>query len=304
MASKAKVYRQWMNGYMFILPSIIGFSVFVAYPLISSIYYALTEWDGYSEPKFIGFENFHYMFTVDPAFWESLKVTFYYVLLNVPSSLVLGLILAVLLNRALPAIKFFRIAFYLPTVIPAVASLTMWLFIYHPQYGLANQVLNLFGLPASTWLTSEKTALLSIIIAGLWQVGSGMIIFLSSLQSVPKDLYEAAEMDGAKGWKMFSHVTFPMITPILFLQLILGIISSFQSFAQVIVLTSGSSTPGGPNFSALLLNFKIYRDIFNDKMFGYGIAEVWILFFIIMLFTLITYRYSNQFVYYENDHRG
>jgi ABC-type sugar transport system permease subunit len=297
--NKIRVFRQWMKGYLFILPSIIGFCVFVAYPLISSVYYSLTEWNGLTRPKYIGFENFHYMFTVDPAFWKSLRVTFFYVLLNVPSSLVLGLILAMLLNRKLPAIKFFRTAFYLPTVIPAVATLTLWLFMYHPQYGLANQVLRLFGLPAAPWLTSENTALISIIISGLWQIGSGMIIFLSGLQSVPQDLYEAAEVDGAKGWTTFFRVTMPMITPILFLQLILGIIGSFQAFTQIVVLTSG-----GPNFSTMLLNYKIYGDVFNSKMFGYGIAEVWVLFLIIMCFTLLTYRYSNRFVYYENDNRG
>ena len=154
-ASRKRVYRQWIKGYLFILPSIIGFSVFVAYPLISSLYYALTDWDGINKPKFVGFDNFTYMFTVDPAFWKSLRVTFYFVLLNVPSSLIFGLVLAMLLNRKLPGIKFFRTAFYLPTVIPAVATLTLWLFMYHPQYGLANQVLRLFGLPAAPWLTSR-----------------------------------------------------------------------------------------------------------------------------------------------------
>lgn len=298
-ASRKRVYRQWIKGYLFILPSIIGFSVFVAYPLISSLYYALTDWDGINKPKFVGFDNFTYMFTVDPAFWKSLRVTFYFVLLNVPSSLIFGLVLAMLLNRKLPGIKFFRTAFYLPTVIPAVATLTLWLFMYHPQYGLANQVLRLFGLPSAPWLTSENTALLSIILSGLWQVGSGMIIFLSGLQSVPQDLYEAAEVDGASGWTTFSRVTLPMITPILFLQLILGIIGSFQAFTQIVVLTHG-----GPNFSTMLLNYKIYGDVFNGKMFGYGIAEVWVLFLIIMFFTLLTYRYSNRFVYYENDNRG
>ncbi|MDQ0901178.1 MULTISPECIES: carbohydrate ABC transporter permease [unclassified Paenibacillus] len=285
-------------GYLFILPSIIGFSVFVAYPLITSFYYALTEWDGFNKPKYVGIDNYIYMFTVDPAFWTSIKVTFYFVFLSVPASLALGLLLAMLLNKNLPGIKYFRTFYYLPTVLPIIASLTLWKFIYQPQYGLANQVLNLLGLPQGTWLTDENTALISVIINGLWQVGGTMIIFLSGLQSVPQDFYEAAQVDGATRWMSFIQITIPMITPILFLQLILGIIGAFQGFTQVLVLTNG-----GPNFSTMLLNFKIFQDAFNGKMFGYAISEVSILFAIIMLFTLVTYKFSNRFVYYENDNR-
>lgn len=295
MRSKKKL-RGWVIGYLFILPSIIGFSVFVAYPLLSSVYYSLTEWSGYDKPRFVGFANFNYMFNVDPAFWPSVRTTFYFVILSVPSSLILGLGLAMLLNRGLPGIKWFRTIFYLPTVVPSIATLTLWLFIYQPQYGLANSLLRMAGLPEGTWLTSEMTALPSIVLIGLWQVGSGMIIFLSGLQSVPQELYEAAEVDGAARWRVALNITIPMITPILFLQLILGIIGAFQAFNQVQVLTGG-----GPNFSTSLLNFKIYTDAFNGRMFGYAIAEVWVLFLIIMIFTVVTYRYSNRFVYYESD---
>ncbi|WP_261301609.1 carbohydrate ABC transporter permease [Paenibacillus andongensis] len=293
-----KKLKALITGYLFILPSIIGFSVFVAYPLITSFYYALTEWDGFNKPKFVGVENYKYMFTTDPAFWTSIKVTFYFVIFSVPASLALGLLLAVLLNKNLPGIKYFRTFYYLPTVLPIIASLTLWKFIYQPQYGLANQILNLLGLPQGTWLTDEHTALISVIINGLWQVGGTMIIFLSGLQSVPQDFYEAAQVDGATRWMSFIKITIPMITPILFLQLILGIIGAFQGFTQVLVLTNG-----GPNFSTMLLNFKIFKDAFNEKMFGYAISEVSILFAIIMLFTLITYKFSNRYVYYENDNR-
>jgi ABC-type sugar transport system permease subunit len=288
--------KEWKNGYLFILPSIIGFSVFVAYPLLSSMYYALTEWGGYDKPRFVGFANFKYLFTVDPAFWPSIRATFIFVLLSVPSSLILGLFLAMLLNKSLPGIKWLRTIYYLPTVVPSIASLTLWLFIYQPQYGLANSLLRMLGLPDGTWLTSEKTALPSLVLIGLWQVGSGMIIFLSGLQSVPQEMYEAAEVDGAVKWRVVLNITLPLITPILFLQLILGMIGAFQAFNQVQVLTGG-----GPNFSTSLLNFKIYTDAFNGRLLGYSIAEVWVLFCIIMIFTVLTYRYSNRFVYYESD---
>lgn len=288
--------RGWVIGYLFILPSIIGFSIFVAYPLLSSMYYAMTEWSGYDSPRFVGFENFRYLFTEDPAFWPSIRATFYFVMLSVPLSLILGLLLAMMLNKNLAGIKWFRTIFYLPVVVPSIATLTLWQFIYEPQYGLANSLLREFGLPPGTWLTSETTALPSIVLIGLWQVGSSVIIFLSGLQSVPQEMYEAAEVDGASRWRMSLNITLPMITPILFLQLILGIIGAFQAFNQVQVLTGG-----GPNFSTSLLNYKIYTDAFNGRMFGYAIAEVWVLFVIIMIFTVISYRYSNRFVYYESD---
>ena len=290
-------FREGVAGYLFILPSIIGFAVFVAYPLLSSIYFALTQWSGWNAPQFIGLQNFVYMFTIDPSFWPSLEATGLYVLMSVPGGLFLGLLLAVLLNRHLPGIKILRTIYYLPVVLPSVASLTLWDFIYNPQYGLANQILHLFGIPASQWLQGQNTALVSIVIIGLWGIGGTMIIFLAGLQSVPAELYEAAQVDGASRWRSFFNVTIPLITPILFLQLITGIIGSFQAFNEAQVLTKG-----GPNFATDLFNYNIWNNAFNGRQFGYAEAQVWVLFVIIMFFTIFTFRFSNTFVYYEHDH--
>ena len=289
--------REGIAGYLFILPSIIGFSTFVAYPLLSSVYYSMTTWSGWNTPQFVGLKNFVYMFTTDPSFWPSLRATALYVLMSVPTGLMLGLFLAVLLNRQLPGIKILRTLYYLPVVLPSVASLTLWDFIYNPQYGLANQLLNLVHLPASQWLQGQSTAMPSIVIIGLWGVGSTMIIFLAGLQSVPMELYEAAQVDGATRWRSFWSVTVPMITPILFLQLITGIIGSFQAFNQAQILTLG-----GPNFATDLFNYNIWNNAFNGQQFGYATAQVWVLFFIIMIFTIVVFRLSNSFVYYEADH--
>ncbi len=293
--SRLKV-RDGIAGYLFILPSIIGFSTFVAYPLISSIYYAMTQWSGWNAPQFVGFQNFIYMFTTDPSFWPSLEATGLYVLMSVPGGLLLGLFLAVLLNKHLPGIKILRTIYYLPVVLPSVASLTLWDFIYNPQYGLANQILHVFGLPASQWLQGQGTALISIVIIGLWGVGGTMIIFLAGLQSVPAELYEAAQVDGASRFRSFWTITVPMITPILFLQLITGIIGAFQAFNQAQVLTKG-----GPNFATDLFNYSIWNNAFNGQQFGYAEAQVWVLFIIIMFFTIFIFKFSNTFVYYEND---
>ena len=289
--------REGIAGYLFILPSIIGFSTFVAYPLVSSVYYSMTTWSGWNTPQFVGLKNFVYMFTTDPSIWPSLRATALYVLMSVPTGLMLGLFLAVLLNRQLPGIKILRTLYYLPVVLPSVASLTLWDFIYNPQYGLANQLLNLVHLPASQWLQGQSTAMPSIVIIGLWGVGGTMIIFLAGLQSVPMELYEAAQVDGATRWRSFWSVTMPMITPILFLQLITGMISSFQAFNPAQILTLG-----GPNFATDLFNYNIWNNAFNGQQFGYATAQVWVLFFIIMIFTIVVFRISNNFVYYEADH--
>jgi ABC-type sugar transport system permease subunit len=292
--------RENIIGYLFILPSIIGFTLFVAYPLISSAYYSLTRWDGNTDPIFVGFKNYLYLFTKDPSFIPSLKATALFTILSVPSSLLLGLLLAVLLNQNLPGIKIFRTALYLPAVLPSIATLTLWKFIYSPQFGLANQVLGFLHLPPSDWLSSETMALPSLVIIGLWGVGSTMIIFLAGLQAVPKEFYEAAKLDGASSIRLFTRITLPMISPILFLQLVLQIISAMQAFNQPAVLTNG-----GPGFSTDLLMLSIYKNGFGNlgqfPQLGYAVAQVWVLFLFIIAVTVFTFRTSTTWVYEESS---
>ena len=190
--------------------------------------------------------------------WPYYKATALFVVLSVPASLVFGLLLAVLLNQALPGIKIFRTILYLPTILPAVATLTLWKFIYQPQYGLANDILTFLHLPTSKWLNGEDTALLAIIIIGLWGVGSTMIIFLAGLQSVPKEIYEAARIDGAKAVQLFWNITIPMISPVLFLQLITQMIGALQAFSQA------QKIQGGPNNATNFLMFNIYSKGFGN----------------------------------------
>jgi ABC-type sugar transport system permease subunit len=293
-------WKEGLTGYLFILPSIIGFSIFVVYPLISSAYYSLTRWDGNTDPVFIGFRNYIYMFTKDPSFMPTLKATALFTLLSVPSSLILGLLLAVLLNRNMPGIRLFRTALYLPAVLPSIATLTLWKFIYNPQFGLANQVLSFLHLPTSDWLSSANMALPSLVIIGLWGVGSTMIIFLAGLQAVPQELYEAARLDGAGQIHLFARITLPMISPIIFLQLVLQIITALQAFNQPQVLTNG-----GPNFSTNLLMLSIYANGFGNlgqyPQLGYAMAQVWVLFFFIIAVTAFTFRVSSIWVYEESS---
>lgn len=287
-------------GYAFIFPSILGFSLFVLYPLISSAYYALTKWNGISPPVFIGFQNFVYMFTKDPSFWPSIRATLIFVALSVPLTIILGLLLAMLLNRALPAVRLFRTIFYLPTVLPIVATLTLWKFIFNPQFGIANAALKALHLSPSLWLGGEQTALPTLVLIGLWGVGSTMIIFLAALQSVPQELYEAGALDGAGRSRLFSTITLPLITPVIFLQLIMQIIAALQEFNRPKILTGG-----GPNNATNFFFFKIYANGFgalgNNPDLGYAIAQVWILFLLIMIATFFTFRLSSMWVYEESS---
>ncbi len=281
-------------GYLFIAPSIIGFSIFVIYPLVTSIYYALTQWDAVSAPIFIGLKNFIFMFQSDPSFWPSLKATGLFVLMSVPTGLILGLALAMLLNRKIPGIRMFRTIFYLPVVLPAVATLTLWKFIFDPRFGFANELLTYLHLPTSLWLGSYSMALPSLVIIGLWGVGGTMIIFLAGLQAVPQELYEAARLDGGGNWTILTRVTLPLISPILFLQLVMHIIGSMQAFVQPAVLTAG-----GPGFSTDLFMYNIWQNAFQNQQFGFAEAQVWVLFIAIILITVFTFRLSSMWVYTE-----
>ena len=285
-----------LAGYLFILPGLIGLSAFVLYPLISSVYYSLTEWNGATPPKFIGFENFTYIFTQDPSFLGSLKATALWVLWSVPIGVLAGLMLAVLVNRNLPGIQLFRTILYLPTVLPIVATLTLWKFIYNPAYGLANQALSALGLPSSLWLGDVNLVFPALVAISVWAAGSSMVIFLAGLQAVPTELYEAAKLDGASDSRLFWHITAPMISPVLLLQTITGIIAALQSMAQPQLITNA-----GPDLATNFLMWKIYSSAFNDSRFGYAIALVWVLLALIAVLTVGIFKLSNAFVYAEDD---
>jgi ABC-type sugar transport system permease subunit len=305
---RSKGKSRWLTGdtlagYIFIAPAIIGFSVFVVYPMITAGYLSLTNWNGLTDPIFIGFQNFTDLFTKDPSFVPSLQATFYYAILAVPTTLALGLLLAVLLNRNLPGIRVFRTLLYLPVVLPSIASITLWKFIYDPQVGLANMVLSWFHLPPSLWLNSPTTAMPSLVIVTLWGVGSTMIIFLAGLQAVPAEIYEAAKIDGANPIRAFFSLTLPLISPILFLQVILQLNSALQVFNLPKVLTTNGA--GGPGFSTDVLMLSIYNHGFGNlgilPELGYATAQVWVLFIIILVITVFTFRFSSFWVYSENS---
>ncbi|GAA4489201.1 sugar ABC transporter permease [Actinoallomurus oryzae] len=294
--------REFLTGHLFILPAILGLGLLVVYPLVTSAYHAFTDWNGLTPATWTGWKNFRYLLGHDPTFWPSVRATALFVVMSVPASLVAGLALAVLVNRALRGVRIFRTIFYLPVVLPSVAVVALWKYVYDPQYGLANQLLKTLHLPTSMWVGSTRMAMPAVVIVGLWGIGSTMMIFLAGLQAVPKELYEAAQVDGAGPIRSFFRITLPMITPILLLQVVLQMNMAFQTFNQIAILTKG-----GPGTTTDVLMYKVYFDGFynylNTPQLGYATAEVWVLFLIVMAVTVVTLRFSSIWVYAGEDDR-
>jgi multiple sugar transport system permease protein len=298
-------------GYLFIAPWIIGFLIFTAGPMLVSIALSFTRYD-MATAKPVGIDNYANLIWRpnlfgghgDPQFYESLWNTFYYTIFAVPLGLTGSLLLAVLLNQKLKSLSFFRTVFYLPSLVPAVASSLLWLWILQPKIGLLNQVLlRLFALwpidnlhlSPPRWLQSEVWSKPSLILMSLWTIGgSRMIIFLAGLQGISDNYYEAAKIDGAGALRTFRHITIPLITPMIFFNLVLGIIGAFQTFTTVFVTTNG-----GPNDSSLFYALYLYRCAFERLEMGKASAMAWILFLILLIFTALQFRQSKRWVHYE-----
>ena len=281
--------------YLFISPWLLGFLVFTAGPMLFAIYLSFTRWDVIGSPHWIGLANFKELFFDDPKFWISLKVTAIYSVIAVPLLLSSSLMVAVLLNQKIKAMGLFRTIFYLPTVLPVVATSMLWMNLLYPD-GLINRLLGLVGIPQTSWLTNENTALGALIFMSLWGFGASMIIFLAGLQGIPKTLYEAATIDGAGTWARFWNVTLPMLSPIIFFNFVMGVIRTFQVFTQGYIITNG-----GPNYATLFYVLYLYQNAFEYLRMGYAAAMAWVLFFILMTLTLLILKSSSAWVYYEGQ---
>ena len=287
-------WRRNIEGYLFISPWIIGFVVFTAGALLGSFSISLTKWNIVGTPEIVGLANYQKM-VEDRFFWQSIKVTLYY-LLNVPLNVVLGLLLALLLNQKVKGLSVFRTIFFLPSVASGVAVSLLWMWIFNPRFGIINVLLKKIGIIGPLWLGSEAWAIPALIIMSIWGVGGGMLIYLGALQGIPTAFYEAATLDGAGAWKKLLNITVPMITPVLLLNLVMGVIVSFQVFTQAYVMTDG-----GPNYATLFYVMYLYQQAFVWFNMGYASALSWVLFLIILVFTVIILKTSSSWVYYESD---
>ncbi|GAB2605614.1 sugar ABC transporter permease [Pseudactinotalea suaedae] len=278
---------------LFAMPAILGFLIFTIGPMIASFFLSLTDWTVGGTPGFIGVDNYVAL-TQDKLFWKSLGVTTYYTLAAVPLALLVGFVVALLVNAGWRLQSLWRTVYYLPTLVPAVASAVLWIWIFNPDSGLFNSVLRAVGLPTSNWIYSESTAVPSLIIMSTWGFGNAMVIFLAGLQGVPRQLYEAVSLDGGNAWSKFRHVTLPFMTPVIFYNLVTGVIGTFQVFNQAYIMTSG-----GPNNATLFYIYYLYTKAFTDSEMGYASALAWVLFVIVLVITALLFRNARSWVYYE-----
>jgi multiple sugar transport system permease protein len=294
--------------YLFVAPWVLGFLLLTLIPLIYALLVSFTDFDGISSHwHWIGLQNYIELMQ-DSQMWTSLGRTVLFAVITVPLSVGGGLALAMLLNQRIRAVGVFRTIFYLPSVVPVVASAIMWKLIFDRDSGVLNAILERFGIPTITWLI-DPTAFLALIIMMLWGLGGGMIISLAGLQGVPEELHEAASLDGANAWHRFLHVTLPLLTPVLFFQIVTSTITALQILIQPILLAqSGQAAaviaPGQVPSSNYLYMVNVYQQFFGNQRFGYGSAMLWVLFLVIMLITLLVFRSSSMWVYYEVENEG
>lgn len=283
-------------AFWFLLPWFIGLFAITAGPLVASLFLSFTDYNLLQAPSFIGVENFVRMFT-DERLLKSLGVTFLYVIVSVPLQLAFALALAIFLDRGVRGLSFYRSVFYLPSLIGgSVAIAVLWRVVFGTE-GLVNQFLAFFGIAGKGWISSPDTAIWTLILLNVWAFGAPMVIFLAGLRQVPASLYEAAQIDGAGKWRQFRSVTLPMLSPIIFFNLVLQIIHAFQSFTQAFVVSGGT---GGPADSTMLFSLYLYQRGFRNFDMGYASALAWLLVLIIGAFTAINFWASKYWVFYDD----
>lgn len=275
--------------YIFIAPNMLVFTVFLFVPMLLAVYMSFNDWSLIEAPRFIGLENYVTM-AQDPQFWQSMWNTLVYTVGTVPTSIALGLLVAVGLNRRLPGRGLIRSVFFVPVVISMVAVALVGAWIFNDSYGVINSGLNALGFESVPWLTSQRWAMPSLIIATLWiRIGFNMVVYLAALQSIPSELYEAAQIDGATGWGQFRNVTWPLLGPTTFLLVILNVIYSIHVFDLIYVMTGG-----GPGFSTTVLVMYVYQAAFQNLQMGYASAMGVVLFLMLLAFTAFQWRITRQ----------
>lgn len=303
-ARRRQTRRRYLQVLLFMSPWIIGFLAFTLYPLVSSLYFSFTSYDLLSTPHWVGLANYEFMFTKDPLFWTAMKNTAFIIALGVPLRILVAIITASLLVRPKRGMKVYRTIFFVPTLAPAVAAALAFLYLFNPAIGPINQILGAVGIEdAPLWLYDAKWSKPTLILLILWGVGDTMIIFLAGMLDVPRQLYEAADIEGASGWQKFRYVTLPMISPVIFFSLVIGVIVGFQYFTQPYVIgfwqTGDATDIGGVQNSILFFTTRLYQSGFQNFKMGYASALAWVLLVITMICTLIIIKNSKRWVHYQ-----
>jgi len=294
----ARALKQNMKGYAFISPFIIGFLAFTFIPIVASLYFSFTQYNLFASPTWIGLENYKKMFTEDPRYWQSLKVTLIYVFAGVPLRLGFALFIAMVLNTASRAVGLYRTLFYLPSLIGgSVAVAIMWRNIFGDE-GIINLLLAFFSIPDVRWFGDPTAALWMLIFLSVWQFGSSMLIFLAGLKGIPMTYYEAASVDGANFWQKFTKITLPMLSPVILFNTIMQTIAAFMTFVPAFIISKGT---GGPLDGTLLYSLYLFIQGFEFFNMGYASAMAWIMLIIVGILTAIIFATSKFWVHYESE---
>lgn len=288
--------RDLRTGLLFLSPWLIGFFAFTLYPMVVSLYYSFTIYHSKRAPEWVGLENYINLFS-DPDFFISLNNTLYMVVIAVPLGLIASFICALLLNLKVRGQAFYRVIYFLPSIVPTVAGTILFLWLLNPQVGLVNTLLAKIGVDGPNWMADPQWSKPALILLGMWGMGGTIVIYLSGLQDVPVSLIEAAELDGASWFQRLWHITIPMVSPITLFNLITGMIGMFQYFAQAYVVGGGENL-GRPLNSTLFYSVYLYQNAFLFLKMGYASAMAWILFIIILVLTLLLLKVSDRFTYY------
>lgn len=286
-------------GWAMASPWLVGFIIFTAGPMMASLWLAGTNWDLLSSPEWIGLANFQKMIWEDELPLHALRITVLYALMALPLHLLFGVSLAMLLNTNIRGLAILRTIYYLPAILAGVAVALLWRWIFSAEFGLLNLALSWVGIQGPAWLADRTWVLPSFVVMSLWSVGGSMVIYLAGLQAIPTDLYEAAEIDGANWLHRILNITLPMLSPVIFFQLVMGIIQAMQIFTQAFIMTNG-----GPANASLFYMLYLYRQAFQFFNMGYASALAWILFLCILLLTLLIFRTASTWVYYEAETGG
>jgi multiple sugar transport system permease protein len=292
---RARETRKVVIGLLFISPWVIGFLWLTLYPMLASLYYGFTEYQILNTPKWVGLANYREMVTRDKLFWTSVGNTLYYAAVSLPVGTVFSILLALLLNRKVRGMSYYRTLYYVPTVVPAIASVMLWAWILNPKVGLVNYVLGLVGIKGPGWFNDPAWAKPGLIVLGLWGMGGAVVIYLAGLQDIPIHLYEAASLDGANGLQKAFFVTIPLLTPTILFNVVMGLIGAFQYFTQAFVAQGAF---GGPLNSLLFYNLYLYRNAFSYYRMGYASAMAWVLLVFVLVVTLSIFKTTGRWVHY------
>jgi multiple sugar transport system permease protein len=289
--------NRWPIGVAFCLPLIVGLLCLTVFPVLASLYFSFTDYPIFDPPQWVGLANYREMLA-EPRFWLSVWNTVYYGIFAVPLGMLAGLMLALLLNLKVRGMAFYRTMFFLPTVVPLVATAVLWNQLLNPQQGMLNEFLRWLGMPEAWvpgWLTDERWAKPGLVLMSVWGCGGGMVLYLAALQDVPQELYESAALDGASAWHRLIHITLPMISPVLLFTLVMGLIGVSQYFAQAYIMTGG-----GPWDATLFYALNLFNTAFTEYRLGYASAMAWVMFVLVLLATIGVMKASGRFVYYHS----